>query len=978
MSRFALALLLALSACAVSSQPPPAVVAALTPAPEPEPEPVPIEDVPDMAQQADYAARGLYTLSNQFSEVPDGAFSKADDVVIRREGIVETRRGFKPASGTLPGAASVRADAMHDIAGTLVAHTSANTLARFDGTAWTAYSGTYAPPSGRKTRFLQTAKSLYFTTSTGVKRLDTATGTPMAAGVPQAVGGTVALANSGAHATGTVTLGGGAGNVTITVGGTAVVTNFATSDTVTATNAAANLNANATVAALVRATSLGTVITLRAVNGGTGGNAITLTSTRTAGTAVASGATLTGGTAGGGFLLGNNQTAYRFVWGIRNDNDRIILGAPSGRLPLTNAATETSANVTVTVRIPSWVTSSHFLQVYRADASGTDSVPASDDMALIYETYPTTGQITARSLTFTDLTPDELKGAPLYSSPNAGIAGSEKFQPPVCVDIAEYKGRMWCAATTQRQRLLLTLVSVDATSGGMDDGDQLRIDLGAVVEAYAAGATYDPGMNQFARFTDGTAAQNVANTAQSLVQVINERSTTFVALYVSGEYDSPGQILIETRELGSAEFTVSGINSGPYWAPALPSFFTTTQLGRTAGTVTVNTAFPHRLSVGQSVEMLSGDASFPAGVKTIINVPVANVFVYTEAGPDVAPTLTTRSWTTVTPAITSDPEDAPDGIAYAEFGEPDAVPLGNYTSVGSPNYATLRILPLGSTLFILKEDGTFTLTGDSPETFNVQAFPTPAKLLAPDSAVVVGNAIYGLTDQGVVRITENGAEVVSRPIEDALLPLYSGDAAMRATVKAHAFGVGYETEREYWLFLPESVSDTSATQAYVYNYATRTWVRWTVDALAGHVLPSSDTAYLSSPSSNTVNVERKTRTTADYQDADGVAIPSAVRWSVRTGKDPSAYKMWQKMTTYFETPSPTSIGVRITTERDEVTGGTAGTLTTDGLPYVWTYIPEEQCRSQVLRIEVSAGEVAKKLAIAGLTVDYFPSGTKLR
>jgi phage tail sheath gpL-like len=112
--------------------------------------------------------------------------------------------------------------------------------------------------------------------------------------------GTITLASAlGVAASGTVTLGGGAGNVTITVGGTAVgPVVFDTSDIVTATACVTALNANPTVAALITASNVGgtsAVITLTADAKGTAGNAITLTSSRTAGTATASGATFAGG-----------------------------------------------------------------------------------------------------------------------------------------------------------------------------------------------------------------------------------------------------------------------------------------------------------------------------------------------------------------------------------------------------------------------------------------------------------------------------------------------------------------------------------------------------------------------------------------------------------------------------------------------------------------------------------------------------------
>ena len=102
-----------------------------------------------------------------------------------------------------------------------------------------------------------------------------------------------------------------------------------------------------------------------------------------------------------------------------------------------------------------------------------------------------------------------------------------------------------------------------------------------------------------------------------------------------------------------------------------------------------------------------------------------------------------------------------------------------------------------------------------------------------------------------------------------------------------------------------------------------------------------------------------------------------VDWQVRTGNAPGAQKQWVKMQVLLEQPgAPTSVTLGTNTEI--VGTRTSGPFTTDGLPYVLTYIPEEHGRSQTLTCGVSGGEVGKRLAIQGLTVDYNVAGTNLR
>lgn len=836
-----------------------------------------------MPTQQTYSAKGLWTFPNPLSEVPDGAFQRADNVVIRRPGIVETRRGFQTAPGTF-GSSSDRLYQLADFAGTLIGYTTANKVMRYSGGTWTEYNGTFPTTGnlgGRRPRFLQMAKSLYFTTDSGVKRIDEVSGSVFNAGVPQATGGTVTL-------TGT------------------------------------------------------------------------------------------------GWFPANAQTSYRYVWGLKNANDRVILGAPSGRVSLTNPSSGSAQNVQHTIQIPGWVTTDYFLQVYRADTSAGETIPASDDMSLVYEVYPTPAQVTARSLTFIDVTPDALKGQALYSSPNAGIPGSEKFEPPVCSDLAQYKGRMWCSTTIQRQRLLITILSVDASSGGMQDGQNITISSSTPLEVrtFTAGAAENFGTDTFQRYTSGTPSQNIANTAQSLVRVINHNvSSNFKASYVSGEYDNPGQILIEASTLGAGQFMMFTGNAANWLVPATKGVVLTTSVTRAGSTVTVDSVLPHGFMVGQQIELVTSpnNTLFPVGNKIVASVVDADTFTYTEAG--TAGTAGLGVFETLAQLTVSDPVNAPNGLAYSEFGEPDAVPLPNYLAVGSANYAIQRILNLGDTLFIFKEDGTWILTGDTPETFSTREFPTPAKIVAPDTAVVLGNSIYVLTDQGVLAFTESGAQIVSRPIEGALLPFYTGGSALRQLVADVGFAVAYETEREYHLYLPEIVGVDWPTESFVYNYATNTWTMWGKAASTGYVLPGADVEYLGKVTSsggpiNAALVERKTRTVADYQDETGIPILAAVEWQIRTGGDPSTYKGWQKVTVMYEQPTLTQFTLGVDTEISPTSS--QGAFPTDGLPYISTYIPVEQARSQVLTVIVAGGEAGKLMALTGLTVDFTPSSTKLR
>lgn len=75
--------------------------------------------------------------------------------------------------------------------------------------------------------------------------------------------------------------------------------------------------------------------------------------------------------------------------------------------------------------------------------------------------------------------------------------------------------------------------------------------------------TEDSSIGQAKKFTAGTVAENIEDTARSIIRVINDYdSNTFVtATYVSSPDDPPGKMLIESINLNDGGFTVQADNS---------------------------------------------------------------------------------------------------------------------------------------------------------------------------------------------------------------------------------------------------------------------------------------------------------------------------------------------------------------------------------------------------------------------------------
>lgn len=629
-----------------------------------------------MSQSLLLQINGLNTNSNQLSKVAPGALTIAKNLVIDKDGVGEPRRGmdYYPNSPTPD---TIRHDRLFEFQGHLIAHRiSDNTLAYYDS-GWTQYNSgaTFANPDDdyARMRFLKAAGNCYFTTSVGVRVIDTYNGTVYATGMPKGLDG--------------------------------------------------------------------------------------------------SGAT----TGASGFMANNTQVAYRIVWGSKDANNNLYLGAPSQRIIVPNISGGTR-DVALTFTIPAGITVNDFFQVYRSKESASSTDEPNDELQLVYEANPSAGQISAKSVTYTDSTPVSLMGAFLYTNSSQEGPAETNDAPPVATDLAFFKGFTFYSNTRTTHKLFISLISVGGT--GLVNGDTITIN--SIV--FTGQSTENAATAQFKITTSGSAAQNIADTAQSLVKVINQyaANTSIYAYYMSGYDELPGQILLEKRTIDQVSFTV-----------------------------TTSRAAAFNLDDG-----------------------------------------------------VSDNEEYINGLAWSKDNQAEHVPASHLQRVGSNNFPIRRILALRDSLFILKDDGVFRVTGASG-TWTIAPLDTSTKIIAPDSAIVVNNQIYCLSDQGIVAISDLGVEIKSIPIEDQIKELISIDYDKLKTL---SYGISYETDRKFILFTIGAASDTYPTQAFVFNTITSKWTTWNKGLVHGFVNPDDDKLYFAQGGTHHIFQERKTFTANDFCD----------------------------------------------------------------------------------------------------------------
>lgn len=498
-------------------------------------------------------------------------------------------------------------------------------------------------------------------------------------------------------------------------------------------------------------------------------------------------ATLVG--AGSLFTATNDGVAYRIVWGYKDANQNLILGAPSNRTVV--VSTGANQDAALNFQIPSNVTTSWFYQIYRTKILvGATPLTVGDQMYLALEGNPTAGEISAGSVTIArENQPDDLLGLELYTNATSEGILAANYEPPQCIDIALFQGYMFYANTKQKTAITIQLLGTG--TDGLQDGDKQLIG-GLYFQAEVSGPINNAGRDgssgnpyyYLLQTSSGSPSQDVEETAKNLINVINQYHTTIDAYYFS-EISSesvqlPGQIRLVERDFNLApSFTVSDNGANISWTP---------------------------------------------NIKT---------------------------------AQTAVAETLPNRIYYSKFQKPEAVPIVNFFDVGPANTQILRILPLRTSLLIFTNRETYALTGTT-EPFRVDMLDNTARLIAEDSLVALNNQAVGLFDQGVCQVAES-LQVISRPIEGDLLAIRGQTGTY---LNSLTFGVGYESDRKYILYLPtNSGATTAANGAYVYNVVTSTWTFWDRTAKFGIVNTSEDRLYMLKD--DYVSKERK-----DFQEQD--------------------------------------------------------------------------------------------------------------
>lgn len=270
----------------------------------------------------------------------------------------------------------------------------------------------------------------------------------------------------------------------------------------------------------------------------------------------------------------------------------------------------TTANVLLNITIPEGITTDYFYQVYRSsiaqatDAVALDDLVPSDELQQVYEAYPTSAEISAGFVEFTDVTPDEFRGANLYTNPSTGEGILQANDlPPFAKDINRFKNVVFYANTRTRHRLALNLLGVQNMINDYDGGTTPKLSI--VTQDGVNTYSFVKGKYEISQVVCNNASTLASSgTADSFVFYSGNDATKYRLWYSIGTATDPTQpdeIGIKVQLVGTelaavvADYTSEAIASYPWDFSASNTTatvtITTTEFGETTDITDAGTGF---------------------------------------------------------------------------------------------------------------------------------------------------------------------------------------------------------------------------------------------------------------------------------------------------------------------------------------------------------------------------------------------------
>lgn len=168
----------------------------------------------------------------------------------------------------------------------------------------------------------------------------------------------------------------------------------------------------------------------------------------------------------------------------------------------------------------------------------------------------------------------------------------------------------------------------------------------------------------------------------------------------------------------------------------------------------------------------------------------------------------------------------PNSLMSSKQNQPEHVPLIFKFYVGSRLEEIQRVIALRDSVIIIKDNSVYRLVGSVVENFQISLLDNTVSIVSRDTAAVLNNTIYMLTNQGFVSVSDNGVQVMSRKIEYDVLA--DARAIIGQSTQQDPVAIGHESDRVYVCNILSQ--DTGKRLCYVYNSFSESWTRWFLNA----------------------------------------------------------------------------------------------------------------------------------------------------
>lgn len=444
-------------------------------------------------------ALGLKLSPNQL-ELPPGSMSEASNVIIRRDNVVQSRRGYKLYSNSF-GSSSDYAKQLISYKDTLIRHYNSvlqfqtSTVDDNGAVQFSSFAGSYdEPEAGIRIKSVESNGNLYFTTTDGIKKISSATaafstdsGFITSAGGVKAIDFTAQTVYENGNQSGSLQQD-TAVRYQIVWGikdaNSNLILGTPSPDLIVTNNLRTLLikDLNYVLHAIDQASYSGGTIgdhdyyTLGLPSTATG-EQIRIQLDALEAKLTADGALgIPGGPAPTATPLPTTHTQLVALQAYLSSIIVALQGQAVAEITAAYLAAfispldvSTSSDVQLNISIPTGVTTSHFYQVYRSapqiidgsDSFDSATIAPTTELQLAYEGFPTSTDITNGYVTAIDSTPDTFLGAFLYTNAATGEGSAQANDPPpVAKDINRYKNVVFYANTKTKQQMSLNLLGI--------------------------------------------------------------------------------------------------------------------------------------------------------------------------------------------------------------------------------------------------------------------------------------------------------------------------------------------------------------------------------------------------------------------------------------------------------------------------------------------------------------------------------------